>query len=165
MTAPMTTVRIAHAEPRPGALGNGGFVTHGFLVVLADDAGQRAMPSWLGTHPGGDSLHELLSRAAGDIVTAGAPEELSARLLHSAGTRVTGVDIEPAAPTGIAAQDASGAGTPAGGPDPAAGGPDPAGGPDTAAGGRLSGAPGHITASVAKFRYRATSGHGSLSGP
>ncbi len=27
----MTTVRIAHAEPRPGNLGNGGFITHGHL--------------------------------------------------------------------------------------------------------------------------------------
>jgi hypothetical protein len=32
-----TTVRIAHAEPRPGDLGNGIFITHGYLVVLADD--------------------------------------------------------------------------------------------------------------------------------
>jgi hypothetical protein len=32
----MTTVRIAHAEPRPGRLPNGGFSTRGFLVVLAD---------------------------------------------------------------------------------------------------------------------------------
>jgi hypothetical protein len=44
----MTTVRIAHAEPRPGKLGNGGFVTHGHLVVLADDAGHRAVPMKFG---------------------------------------------------------------------------------------------------------------------
>jgi hypothetical protein len=43
----MTTVRIAHAEPRPGNLGDGRTVVHGFLVVLADDAGHRALPLWL----------------------------------------------------------------------------------------------------------------------
>lgn len=42
----MTTVRIAHAEPRPGHLGNGRIVIQGFLVVLADDAGRRALPIW-----------------------------------------------------------------------------------------------------------------------
>jgi hypothetical protein len=41
---PMTTVRIAHAEPQPGKVGDGGFYTRGFLVVLADDAGDRALP-------------------------------------------------------------------------------------------------------------------------
>jgi hypothetical protein len=51
----MTTVRIAHAEPRPGDLGNGSFVTNGWLVVLADDAGHRALPIWL-NEPGGGSL-------------------------------------------------------------------------------------------------------------
>ena len=48
----MTTVRIAHAEPRPGRLANGGFVTHGHLVVLADDAGHRAVPIWMRGEPG-----------------------------------------------------------------------------------------------------------------
>lgn len=43
----MTIVRIAHAEPRPGKLENGGFDTRGQLVVLADDAGHRAAPVWL----------------------------------------------------------------------------------------------------------------------
>jgi hypothetical protein len=44
---PMTTVRIAHVEPRPERLPDGGFQTRGFLVVLADDAGRRAVPIWL----------------------------------------------------------------------------------------------------------------------
>ena len=48
----MTTVRIAHAEPRPGKLENGGFQTRGHLVVLADDAGHRAVPVWLRGEPG-----------------------------------------------------------------------------------------------------------------
>jgi len=90
----MTTVRIAHAEPRPGTLGNGIFITHGYLVVLADDAGRRALPIWFGGHPGGGSLSGLLDRTAGDIMTSGAPEELNARLLDAAGASVTGVDVE-----------------------------------------------------------------------
>jgi hypothetical protein len=52
----MTTVRIAHAEPRPGKLENGGFQTMGWLVVLADDAGHRAVPLWLRGQPGSDDL-------------------------------------------------------------------------------------------------------------
>jgi hypothetical protein len=93
----MTTVRIAHAEPRPGKLGNGGFVTHGHLVVLADDAGHRAVPIWLRGEPGEQALAQLVELAAGptgEIATAGAPQELTARLLHAAGASVTGVDID-----------------------------------------------------------------------
>jgi hypothetical protein len=89
----MTTVRIAHAEPRPGNLGNGIFMTGGYLVVLADDAGHRALAAFLRGHPGGGSLNELLNRSDDDIVT-GAPEELAARLLRAVGARVTGVDID-----------------------------------------------------------------------
>jgi hypothetical protein len=93
----MTTVRIAHAEPRPGRLPNGGFSTRGFLVVLADDAGHRAVPIWMQAEPGDSDLSQLLElavRPAGEIVTADAPEELTARLLHAAGASVTGVDID-----------------------------------------------------------------------
>jgi hypothetical protein len=93
----MTTVRIAHAEPRPGKLENGGFHTLGHLVVLADDAGHRAVPVWLRGEPGEDDLAELVelaARPAGEIGTADAPEELTARLLHAAGASVTGVDID-----------------------------------------------------------------------
>jgi hypothetical protein len=93
----MTTVRIAHAEPRPGKLPNGGFSTRGFLVVLADDAGHRAVPIWMQAEPGDGDLSQLLelaARPAGEIVTAGAPEELTVGLLHTVGARVTGVDID-----------------------------------------------------------------------
>ena len=31
----MTTVRIAHVEPRPGRQPDGGFRIHSFLIVLA----------------------------------------------------------------------------------------------------------------------------------
>jgi hypothetical protein len=92
----MTTVRIAHAEPRPGQLEHGGFQTLGWLVVLADDAGHRAVPVWLREEAGGD-LERLVAAAAQpaeEIVTADASEELTARLLHAAGASVTGVDID-----------------------------------------------------------------------
>jgi len=93
----MTTVRIAHAEPRPGRLANGGFLTRGFLIVLADEPGHRAVPIWMRGEPGGSDLSKLLevvARPAGEIVMADAPEELTARLLRAVGAGVTGVDIE-----------------------------------------------------------------------
>jgi hypothetical protein len=93
----MTAVRIAHAEPRPGRLANGEFHTRGYLVVLADDAGHRALPIWLRGEPGeGDlsQLVELAGRPAGEIIAADVPEELTARLLRAAGASVTGVDID-----------------------------------------------------------------------
>jgi len=93
----MTTVRIAHAEPRPGKLANGGFITRGFLIVLADDVSHRAVPIWMRGEPGGSDLSKLLeiaARPAGEIVMADAPEELTARLVRAAGASVTGVDIE-----------------------------------------------------------------------
>jgi hypothetical protein len=99
LEALVTTVRIAHAEPRPGDLGNGVFITRGFLVVLADDAGHRALPVWL-REPAGGSLSELLEGAAAEIATAQAPEQLTARLLRAAGALVTGVDIEVTADHG-----------------------------------------------------------------
>ena len=93
----MATVRIAHAEPRPGRLGNGSFQTRGYLVVLADDTGHRAVPIWMRGGPGaGDlaQLVELAGRPAGEIVAVNAPQELTARLLRAAGASVTGVDID-----------------------------------------------------------------------
>lgn len=93
----MTTVRIAHAEPRPGKLENGGFQTLGWLVVLADDAGHRAVPLWVRGEPGADHLAELVelaTRPAEEAVAAGPPEELTARLLRAAGASVTAVDID-----------------------------------------------------------------------
>ena len=87
----MTTVRIAHAEPRPGRLANGGFHTRGYLVVLADDAGHRAVPIWI---PGAGDVADLLERPADRIVTDAVPQELTTRLLGAARARVTGVDID-----------------------------------------------------------------------
>jgi hypothetical protein len=93
----MTTIRIAHAEPLPGRLGNGEFQTRGFLVVLADDAAHRAVPIWMRGEPGEDDLSQLLELAgqhAGEILTVDVPEELTARLLRAADASVTGVDID-----------------------------------------------------------------------
>lgn len=90
----MTTVRIAHAEPQPGRLANGAFITRGFLVVLSDDAGHRAVPVWLRGEPGAG----LAGQPGGEIITAAAPQELTGRLLGAAGARVTGVDLELTVP-------------------------------------------------------------------
>jgi hypothetical protein len=96
----MTTVRIAHVEPRPGKLPNGGFQTRGFLVVLADDAGLRAVPIWLREPAAADlaQLAELAARPPGEITPSGAPQELATRLLRAVGASVTGVDIDMAEP-------------------------------------------------------------------
>jgi hypothetical protein len=96
----MTTVRIAHAEPRPGRLAGGGFQTRGHLVVLADDARRRAVPIWMRGDPGAGDLSQLVEsarRPAGEIVTADAPQVLTARLLGAVGASVTEVDIEATA--------------------------------------------------------------------
>jgi hypothetical protein len=87
----VTTLRIAHAEPRPGRLANGGFHTRGYLVVLADDPGHRAVPIWM---PGAGHLATLVNRPADEIINDEVPQELATRLLGTAGARVTGVDVE-----------------------------------------------------------------------
>jgi hypothetical protein len=89
----VTTVRIAHAEPRPGRLANGEFQTHGHLIVLADDARRRAVPIWLRGEPGEGELAQLV-HAGREPVPAGVPQELAIRLLRAARAQVTGVDID-----------------------------------------------------------------------
>jgi hypothetical protein len=105
----MITVRIAHAGPWSGSPGEGGQsagpgvpagrpgeAPRGLLVVLADDAGCRALPVWLAEDPGGVSLPVLLDWYGDDMGTmAGIPEALAARLVSAAGARVTGVEFEP----------------------------------------------------------------------
>jgi hypothetical protein len=90
-------VRIAYAEPRVGPVVQPrGLHQRGFVVVLADDVGQRALPVWVAEEPGVVELPDLLNRPDDDIwTTAGIPEELAARLLDAAGASVTGVDIQP----------------------------------------------------------------------
>jgi hypothetical protein len=93
----MTTVRIAHAEPRPGKLDNGEFQTLGWLVVLADDAGHRAVPVWLPGEPAAADLARLVEfggRPSEEMATSDAPQDLTTRLLRAAGASVTGVDID-----------------------------------------------------------------------
>jgi bifunctional DNase/RNase len=86
----MTTVRIAHAEPWPGKrMGGRGFSIFSFLVVLADDAGGRALPIWL-IGPEGHGLF----RGDGHHPHPEPAEVVTARLLHAADVTVTGVDID-----------------------------------------------------------------------
>jgi hypothetical protein len=69
----------------------------GYLVVLADDAGRRALPAWVWRrNPGAISIPDLLDRPADDIwTTAAVPEELGVRLAEAAGGSITGVEIYP----------------------------------------------------------------------
>ena len=94
----MTVVRVVLADPRSGRVPAGSSVNGQQLIVLADDAGRRAVPLWLGVVDAKLllALPVLLERPAGDAVMAGVLEEMAARLLHAAGVAVTAVDIEPA---------------------------------------------------------------------
>jgi hypothetical protein len=87
----VTTVRIAQAEPLPGRQANGGFRTRGYLVVLADDAGHRAVPIWM---PGAGFLATLLNRPSDQVIADEVPPDLTTRLLGAAGARVSGVDVD-----------------------------------------------------------------------
>jgi hypothetical protein len=93
----VTTLRIAHAEPQPGRLANGELQTLGHLVVLADDAGHRAVPIWMRGDPGAGDLSYLLELAghpADQVIPVDVPQVLTTRLLGAARARVTGVDID-----------------------------------------------------------------------
>jgi RNA polymerase sigma factor (sigma-70 family) len=103
----MTTVRIAHAEPRPSR-----FFTSHVVVVLSDDAGGRALPIWL-TARDGSSIWRLVEQQ--DPATASAAEELPAaertppeqttdRLLRAVGASVTAVEIDELGPDVTAAR-------------------------------------------------------------
>jgi len=80
----MTTVRLARIERRipPGPVPDR-FPTH--VMVLADDAGGRELPIWL---LGRDS-----HRFAKEAGSAPAADQLTARLLAAAGTRVSAVEV------------------------------------------------------------------------
>jgi RNA polymerase sigma-70 factor (ECF subfamily) len=100
----MTPVRIAHAEARPGIMGNDDFIyVDHVLVVLADDVGGRALPIWLRAFDG-QSVRVLLDRPAGYTGPAVVPEELTDRLLRAAGVTVTAVDIDELGPEVAAAR-------------------------------------------------------------
>jgi bifunctional DNase/RNase len=86
----MTTVRIALVEPWPGTrMGGDGFRSSSFLVVLADEAGGRALPVWLN----GPEGHGLL-RGRDGHPHPGPAEAITAELLNAAGVTVTGIDID-----------------------------------------------------------------------
>ncbi len=90
---PMTTVRLAHADPvfwltRPESV----------LVVLADDAGHRALPVRLRRHD--VKLWRLLSRPGDhrDELDDDQAEEMTGRLLEAAGVSLAGVTVTDLGP-------------------------------------------------------------------
>jgi hypothetical protein len=74
----VTIVRIVLADPRTGRVPEGSAVNGQQLIVLADDAGHRAVPLWLRVIDA-KLLWGLLERSAGDAVMAGVLEETAAR--------------------------------------------------------------------------------------
>ena len=96
----MTTVRIVLTRHnRPARAPDGSDVPdwrlHQRLIVLADDAGHRAVPLWLRVF-GDKELLGRLGRPAADAEVASGLLETAVRLLRTAGTAVSAVDIEPA---------------------------------------------------------------------
>jgi RNA polymerase sigma factor (sigma-70 family) len=94
---PMTAVRIAHADPWPGRTPDGRMDIRHVLVVLADDAGRRALP----VRFPGPELWRLLSRP--DDLDEEDPlscqtEEMTGRLLQAAGVTLTGVTVTDLGP-------------------------------------------------------------------
>jgi RNA polymerase sigma-70 factor, ECF subfamily len=98
---PMTAVRITHADPWPGRTPDGSMDIRHVLVILADDAGHRALPVRL---PGPEQLWRLLSRPDDrDEDQWGAhTEEMTGRLLQGAGVTLTGVTVTDLGPGVIA---------------------------------------------------------------
>jgi hypothetical protein len=91
----VTIVRTVPAlASRPGRMPpeSSGLSEH--LIVLADDAGHRAVPLWLRLSDPKSLWHQL-DRPAEGTAMAGGLEETAARLLDAGGVRVTGVAIEP----------------------------------------------------------------------
>ena len=84
----MITAHVARVERRipPGPVPDR-FPTH--VIVLADDGGHRHLPVWL--------LGQDSHRFADDRRRP-TPDELTGRLLHAAGTRVTAVHIDELGP-------------------------------------------------------------------
>ena len=101
----MTTVRIVLSHHnRPARAPDGSDVPdwrlHQRLIVLADtvptkDGGHRAVPLWLQVY-GNKELLSRLGRPAADAEVASGLLETAVRLLRTAGTEVSAVDIEPA---------------------------------------------------------------------
>jgi hypothetical protein len=103
----VTTVRIVFAlqSLRAARAPDGSEVPdwrlHQRLVVLADDAGHRAVPLWLRVFGRKELLSRVarlsrMARPAADAEVASGLLETAVRLLRTAGTAVSAVDIEPA---------------------------------------------------------------------
>jgi RNA polymerase sigma factor (sigma-70 family) len=104
---PMTAVRIAHADPWPGRRPDGRMSVLQVLVVLADDAGHRALPIRLNGREG--AFWRLLARP-GDRDgqrpddPAEGTEEMTGQLLDAAGITVTAVTVTDLGPGVTAAR-------------------------------------------------------------
>ena len=116
---PMITVRIARYERRiPPGPEPIGFPAH--VIILADDAGRRALPVWVQDFDSrrlarlfepSATDHEAPSAAGreadhdrAEIVRERTEDEVTARLLRAAGASVTGVDIDELGPEVAAAR-------------------------------------------------------------
>jgi RNA polymerase sigma-70 factor (ECF subfamily) len=96
---PMTAVRIAHAGPWPGRTPDGKTaIDHGVLVILADDAGHRALPVRLPRHDA--RFWVLLARPEdrGEECLDDQREETTGRLLQAAGVTLAGVTVTDLGP-------------------------------------------------------------------
>jgi RNA polymerase sigma-70 factor (ECF subfamily) len=95
---PMTAVRIAHAGPWPGRTPDGRTEIHHVLVILADDAGHRALPIRLPRHDA--RFWVLLARPEdrGEERLDDQREETTGRLLQAAGVTLTGVTVTDLGP-------------------------------------------------------------------
>jgi len=95
---PMTAVRIAHAGPWPGRTPDGRMDIRHVLVILADDAGHRALPVRLPRHDG--RFWSLLARPEdrGEELLDDHREETTGRLLQAAGVTLTGVTVTDLGP-------------------------------------------------------------------
>ena len=96
----MTNVRIVltrHNRPAraPGGSEVPDWRLHQRLVVLADDVGRRAVPLWLRVW-GDKEMLSRLGRPTVDAEVASGLLETAVRLLRTAGTAVSAVDVEPA---------------------------------------------------------------------
>ena len=94
----MTAVRIAHADPWPGRRPDEGMSVRHVLVVLADDAGHRALPIRLSGRDGG--FWRLLAGPddRDEVVPEDHAEEMTGQLLDAAGITVTAVTVTELGP-------------------------------------------------------------------
>ncbi|HLK77126.1 MAG TPA: bifunctional nuclease domain-containing protein [Streptosporangiaceae bacterium] len=103
-STPMTAVRIAHADPWPGRTPDGRMSVRQVLVVLADDAGHRALPIRLPAQNSG--FWRLLARPEDrdEQHPDDHAEEMTGQLLDAAGITVTAVTITDLGPGVTAAR-------------------------------------------------------------